>query len=150
MRPPGFREFKAPFDEQDLGLDLGRLARLSRSFRCRCLWEVQRGGDRFALGGVNAALGFRVEVAVFVDVALCSLSADRRLGFHDHVGWLDVRAEGRVGQDDVEAVLKDAIDVDEAIVVMHAAVAVAVHDHVHFAGTGHAVVGVGAVDTAVG
>ena len=34
--------------------------------------------------------------------------------------------------------------------VMHAAVAVAVHDHVHLTGAGHAVVGVGAVDAAVG
>ena len=34
--------------------------------------------------------------------------------------------------------------------VMHAAVTVAVHDHVHLAGARHAVVGVGAVDTAVG
>ena len=34
--------------------------------------------------------------------------------------------------------------------VMNAAVAVAVHDHVHLAGAGHAVVGVGAVDAAIG
>ena len=67
-----------------------------------------------------------------------------------HVGRLDVRAEGRIGEDDVEAAFEDAIDVQESVMVMHAAVAVAVHDHVHLAGAGHAVVGVGAVDTAVG
>ncbi len=67
-----------------------------------------------------------------------------------HVGRLDVRAKGRIGQDDVEPAFKDAVDVQEAVMVMHAAVAVAVHDHVHLAGAGHAVVGVGAVDAAVG
>lgn len=45
---------------------------------------------------------------------------------------------------------EDAVYVQEAIVMVHAAVAVAVHDHVHLAGAGHALIGVGAVDAAVG
>ena len=67
-----------------------------------------------------------------------------------HVGRLDIRAEGRIGEDDVEAAFEDAIDVQKSVMVMHAAVAVAVHDHVHLAGARHAVVGVGAVDAAIG
>ena len=65
------------------------------------------------------------------------------------VGRFHVRTEGRVGEDEVEAVLEDAVDVVEAIPVMHAAVTVSVHDHVHLAGAGHAVVGVAAVDVIV-
>ena len=70
--------------------------------------------------------------------------------FKNLVRRLDIRAEWGIGEDDIEAALENAIDIEEAVVVVHAAVAVAVHDHIHLAGAGHPVVGISAVDTAVG
>ena len=58
----------------------------------------------------------------------------------------DVRAEGRIGHHDVEARREDAIDVDEAVVVVDAAMTVAVHDHVHLGGARGAGLGVAAED----
>jgi len=47
----------------------------------------------------------------------------------------DIGAEGRVGQNYIEPALKNTVDVEETIVMMYGRpVAVAVHDHVHFAG----------------
>ncbi len=66
-----------------------------------------------------------------------------------HVRGLDVRAKRRVGKDNVEAALKDAVHIEKAVVVMNTAVAVTVHDHVHLAGAGHAVISVSAIDAAV-
>ena len=68
---------------------------------------------------------------------------------HD-VRRFDVRAEGRIGQDYVKPSFKDAVDIEKTVVVMHTAMPVAVHDHVHLAGARHPVVGIGAVNAAVG
>ena len=66
------------------------------------------------------------------------------------VRGLDIRAEGRIGEDDVETAFKNTINVDEPVMVMDAAVAIPMHDHVHFACAGHAIVGIRPVDTAIG
>ena len=58
----------------------------------------------------------------------------------------DVRAEGRIGHHDVEARREDAVDVDEAVVVVDAAMTVAMHDHVHLGGARGAGLGVAAED----
>ncbi len=97
-----------------------------------------------------ALLRVGIRLSVGPRIAPSLLVCRAHIAFGDAVGRFDVGPEGRVGQDDVEPALKDAVDVDEPVVVMHAAVAVAVHDHVHLAGAGHAVVGVAPVDAAVG
>ena len=58
----------------------------------------------------------------------------------------DVGAKGRIGQHQVETAIEDAVDVEQAIVIVDAAVPVAVHDHVHLGGTRGARLGIGAVD----
>ena len=101
-------------------------------------------------GSADALLGFGVLFSVGLSVPVLLLVGGAEVALGDAVGGFDIGAEGRVGEDDVEAALEDAVDIDEAVVVVHAAVAVAVHDHVHLAGACHAVVRIAAVDAAVG
>ena len=103
----------------------------------------------FPLAASSAGLGLSVEVAVFVAITAVGVGIDCRFVGRQHVGWFDVRPERRVGQHYVEAFLKHTVDVHEAIVVVNPAVAIAVQDHVHLAGAGHAIVGVGAVDALI-
>ncbi len=140
----GFQQVEAAFDEQEFGLDLAERA---VSFG---LGQFEQAGDGFVLGGPNAGQGLLVGVAIDARILAFNLVGQRDLFFQDLVRRLDIGAEGRIGEDDVEAAFEDAVDVEKAVVMVHAAVAVAVHDHVHLAGAGHAVVGVGAVDAAVG
>ena len=56
--------------------------------------------------------------------------------------------EGRIGHHDVEARREDTVDVDQAVVMVDAAMAVAVHDHVHLGGARGAGLGVAAEDAA--
>jgi len=133
------QQLQAPLDEQDLGLDL--VLGVSG--------QIKQAGDRFALGRVDALLRLRVNRTVLSHVALMHLIRDSYFRFQADIARLHIRAEGRIGQHDVEAIFEDAVDVDEAVVVMHPAVAVAVHDHVHLAGARHAVVRVRAVNALV-
>ena len=90
-------------------------------------------------------------ICLSVDLSVASLLFLR--GPHvpggDFVRWLDACAEWRIGQDYIEAFFKDAIHINEAVVVMHAAVSVAVHDHVHLARARHAIVCITSVDAPV-
>lgn len=60
------------------------------------------------------------------------------------------RRSRRIGQHQVETAVEDAVDVEQAIVIVDAAVSIAVHDHVHLGGAGGSRFGVGAVDALPG
>ncbi len=136
----GLQQGKTAFDEENFSFDFAFLA----------LGQFKEARYGLVHGGTNASQGVHVEVTVIVDVVVLSLATDRPIRFMDHVGRLEVSTEGRIGEDDVEAAFENAVDVQESVMVMDPAVAVAMHDHVHLAGARHAIVGVGAEDAAVG
>ncbi len=59
----------------------------------------------------------------------------------------DIRAEGRVRDDDIEPLAEDAVYVHQTIMVVDAAVPIAVHNHVHLGRARGARLGIATEDT---
>ena len=59
-----------------------------------------------------------------------------------------VRAEGRIGDDDIETLREDAVNIDKAVMVVNAVMTVAVHNHIHLGGARGAGFGVATEDAA--
>lgn len=136
--PAGCEEIQAALDENQLGF---------HAFGSRKLEKVE---DGLALVRLDPTDGFVIGLAVLTAVAGTGFSGDVVVTGEDDVVGGDAGPEGRIGGDDIEAAFENAVDVQEAVVVVDAAVPIAMHDHVHLAGASHAIVGIRAVDTEVG
>src|SRR6185437_6587709 len=87
--------------------------------------------------------------AVTGAAAVQVVSVGRHAGFvaaADFLIFADVGTERWIREYEIEAPIENAVDVEQAIVIMDAAMPVAVHDHVHLGGTRGTRFGVSPVD----